>query len=198
MTMRRSPAASARSAGRAESSHVSAAGRAVGPSRLSGKLLTQRAELRVSAGPGRGRLVGGGPLEGRVVASGARVPGGAELDCPVVSLAPPVALRRHVQAQRLRRRRSLPRHPEQVRSAVTRPPGGTGQRRLPVVTISGVGRAARVGQGGIQTLWTQRGGRSGVRSGSGEGGGGGGGRRRSARSTGQGAVTQRDAVEAFT
>lgn len=141
--------------------------------------------------------MGVAPLEGLVVASGAGVPGGAGLDSPVVGVTAPVALRGHVQAERLGG--PLPRHPDMVWSVVGRPVDFTGQRWLPVVTVidGGVGRAARVGQGGVQTLWTRRGGGTGAGSGPGEGGGR-GGRRGPARSPGQSAVTQRDTVEALT
>lgn len=59
-------------------------------------------------------------------------------------------------------------------------------------------RAARVGQGGVEILWSWRGGWTGGSSGPGEGGGGGRGRRGSTRSPGQRAVIQRDTVEALT
>lgn len=182
------------SADLAESSHIRATGLTVGAWRLSRKLLAEGAELGVPAGPGR--LVGVGSLEGLVVAGGAGVPGGA--DSPVVGVTTPVGLRGHVQAERLGG--GLPRAPEVVWSVTDGSVDITGQRWLPVVTVSGgVGRTARVGKGGVETLWTWRlGGRTGAGSGSWEGGGGGGGRRRSARSPGQSAVTQRDAVEALT
>lgn len=172
--------------------------------------------MGVPAGPGRGRLIGGGPLEGRVVANWAGVPGGAQRQSPVVGITAPVGLGGHVEAKRLGG--PLPRHPEVMRRAGGRPIDPDGQRRLAVVTVGGgaAGRAARVGQGGIQTLrahrggWTggdsgpgkcgdggRRRGRSGAGSGSGEGGGG-GGRWSSAGSTRESPVTQRDAVEALT
>lgn len=140
--------------------------------------------------------MGVGPLQGQVVAADAGVPGGA--DSPVVGFTAPVGLRWHIQTERLGGR--LPWHPEVVRGVVGGPVDLTGQRWLPVVTVSGgVSRAARVSQGGIKTLWTWwwRG-RTGAGSGSREGRGGGGGRRGPARSSGQSAVTQRDAVEALT
>lgn len=136
-----------------------------------------------------------------MVAGGAGVPGGA--GSPVVDVAPPVAFRRHVQAERLGG--AFPWHSEgggrgagwrQVGSAVY----FTGQRRLPVVTVSGGSRAAGVHQRGVETLWTRQGGRRGAGSGPGEGGGGGegGGMWSSARSARKSAITHRDAVEAFT
>lgn len=127
------------------------------------------------------------------LAGGAGVPGG-------VGIATPVGLRGHVPAEWLAG--GHPGAPEGVWSVAVGPVDINGQRRLPVVTVSGgVGRTARVAEGGAETLWSwQRGGRSGARSGSREGGGAGGGgrRRRSPRSSGQSAVTQRDAVEALT
>lgn len=192
------------SADRAEPSHIRSAGAAVGTWRLSRELLAQRAELGVPAGPGG--LVGVGPLEGLVVlvvldglvgaAEGAGVPGGAE--SPVVGFSTPVGLRGHVEAERLGG--GLPRPPGVGRGVMGGAVEINGQRRLPVVTVS-VGRAPRAGKGGVETMWTwQRGGGTGDGSGPGESGGGGGGgrRRRSARSTGQSAVTQRDIVEALT
>lgn len=145
--------------------------------------------------------MGVGPLEGLVVAGGAEVPGGA--DSPVVGVAPPVALRRHVQAERLGG--AFPRHPEGGgRVAGRRQVSGTvdftGQRRLAVVTVSGGGGAAGVRQRGVETLWRcRRGGGGGAGSGPGEGGGGGegGGMWSSAGSPRQSAVIHRDAVEAF-
>lgn len=111
---------------------------------------------------------------------------------PVVSIMTPVGLRGDVQATR---------HPEGVWSVVGGPGEFAGQRRLSVVAVSPGGhisRAAMIGQGGIETLWSRRRGRTGASSGPGEGGGGGRGRRGPTRSPGQSAVTQRDAVEALT
>lgn len=175
-----------RSADRAKPSHVGAAGRAVGPRRLRRKLLAERAELRDPTRPRR--RLGVGPLEGLVVPGVAGVPGGAGLDVPAVGVAAPVALGGDVQAERLGG--GVDWDPEVLRSCEA------GKRLL---AVEAVGRAARVGQGGVETLWTRRGGGAGPGSGSGQGGGGGGGGRwRSARSSRQSAVTQRSAVEALT
>lgn len=116
------------------------------------------------------------------MAGGAGVPGGAVLDCPAF-VASPVALRGHVQAERLGR--------------ALAGSAGLARRRRVAVVVSVGGRAVRVGQGGIQALWARLGAGIGAGSGSGEGGGG-GGRRSSARSPRQSAVTQRDAAEALT
>lgn len=110
--------------------------------------------MGVSAGSGRGRWASVGPLEGRVVLSGGGVPGGAGLDSPVVGITAPVPLRGDVQAERLGG--GFSGNPEVVRTVV-RPVDVSGQRRLPVVAVSPaahVGRAARVGQGGIEILWS--------------------------------------------
>lgn len=135
-------------------------------------------------------------MEGLVLAGGMGVPGGA--DGPVVGITAPVGLRGHVQAERLCGR--LCWHPEVVRSVEGGPVDFTGQRWLPVVTVSGgSGRAPRVGHGAIETLWIPRwGGRTSAGSGSGEGGSGGGRRRRPARIPRKSAVIQRDTVEALT
>lgn len=118
------------------------------------------------------------------MASGAGVPGGAMWGSPVVGVASPVALRGHVQAERL--------GGALMWSVAARPVDFAGQRWLAVVTVGG--RAVRAGQGGVESLWVVWGGRTGAGSGPGEGGG----RRSSARSSGQSAVTQRDTVEALT
>lgn len=134
-----------------------------------------------------------------MVASAGGVPEGTGLDSPVVDITAPVPLRGDVQAERLGG--GFSRHPEVVRRVVSRPVDVTGQRRLPVVAVSPgghVGGAARVGQGGIKTLWSRRQGWSGAGLGPGEGRGEGRGRWGSAWSPGQRAVTQRDAVEALT
>lgn len=106
----------ARSAGGPEASHVSATGRAVRARRLGRKLLAQRAELGAPGGPGGRTLMGLSPLEGPVVVGVAEVPGGAELNRPVICVAAPVTLRWHVQALWLGH--SLPRHPGVVGGTV--------------------------------------------------------------------------------
>lgn len=149
--------------------------------------------MGVPAGPGVRELVRTGPLEGMVEASSAGVPGGAGLDSPVVCLPTPIGLRGHIETEWLGG--ALPVYPNGVWSVARRSVDFTGQRWLSVVAIS-VGRVARVGEGGIETLWTWRGCRTGACTGSRKGGSG-GGRWSSARSPGQGAVTHRDTVEAL-
>ena len=155
-----------------------------------------------------------------VVASGEGIPRGAGLDSPVVGITAPITLRGDVQPEGLGG--GFTWHPEVVWGVVVwvgdvvwwvvgGPVDFNGQRWLSVVTVSpggGVGRAARTGQGGVETLLSKRGG-SGTavetlrsrRGGSGTAGTrpgeGGEGRRGSARSPGQSAVTQRDVVEAL-
>lgn len=69
------------------------------------------------------------------------VPGGAGLNSPAVGVTAPVTLRGDVQAERLGG--GVNRDPEVLRSCEA------GKRLLPVEVVS---RAARVGQGGIETL----------------------------------------------
>lgn len=160
-----------------EASHVRAAGRAVGPRWLGRKLLAERAEPRQR------------PLERLGAAGGVGVPGGSrgplgDVSAPVGlrgNVLAPVGLRGNVQAPRLEGGRAVERN---------------GLRRVPVASVGG-GRAARVRQRGVEAVWGRGGG---ARDASGEGGGGGarGGRLRSARTSRQSGVTQRDAVEALT